>query len=818
MAPGGGGAGAGSGLGAPVGSPPACACGSAAVRRQTQKPGPNVGRWFWCCARPPGSDRCRFFSWDSPAPAASAHPFAKRDITVPRVSVAREERPWAPPSAAAGGDDAFEEALLAMELPGSAAAVAPGSRAGELDRFAYGAGANAQAQAERVAGARERDATWWEEASKRQKVERAEEAASRAAVAAAASAKPVRVALAVCGANEIGARFALHGGASEACRRVGGRWERDEHMWVVPLDKHDALVQALAALPGATVDVDPVPQGTLRAMEAAMERGGIGRASGTGSSAGTGADAAREGERAYRIPRWQELYPFQQEGVRFGVSREGRCMIADEMGLGKTVQGIALALQYRVEDWPCLVICPSSLRFNWKAMFEAWAGDVEVDVTVLMSTKASEVPALAAAGAAARRRAVVVATYDMLSRGEQVLRALLAAGFNCVVLDESHCIKNASSNRTRGALQLLAQSRRRVLLSGTPALSRPIELFTQLKAVAPEVFRSEVEFGERYCGGGTRNAWSGALQYSGASNLKELSVLLERTVMVRRKKKDVLKELPDKTRTRVTLPPPAQGALRSLAKVRADMDKASAAASACAARGDTAGAARYDAERQGYFGALYTQSALAKADGVVDYVKTLLEADPDSKLIVFAHHKPLMDTLERAGKDAKAAPVRIDGNTGPQDRHALVARFQDEPSVRLAVLSITAAGVGLTLTAASVVVFAELYYNPSSLIQAEDRAHRIGQRNVVSVRYLISPGTIDEMMWRMVERKLRNIGMAVDGALGELGARSGRVAAKPAKADSDEWWVEGTEALAPTGAERHSGFLVGAAKDAPSSP
>jgi len=120
------------------------------------------------------------------------------------------------------------------------------------------------------------------------------------------------------------------------------------------------------------------------------------------------------------------------------------------------------------------------------------------------------------------------------------------------------------------------------------------------------------------------------------------------------------------------------------------------------------------------------------------------------------------------------------------------------------------------------VVFAELYYNPSSLIQAEDRAHRIGQRSAVSVRYLISPGTIDEMMWRMVERKLRNVGMAVDGADTKLGAKN---AAKPqdkpkeqpmeTKKGADEWWVEG---FSPTD-ENHSGFQVGqGSKSTPLAP
>lgn len=131
----------------------------------------------------------------------------------------------------------------------------------------------------------------------------------------------------------------------------------------------------------------------------------------------------------------------------------------------------------------------------------------------------------------------------------------------------------------------------------------------------------------------------------------------------------------------------------------------------------------------------YRLSGAAKLDGVVEYILSLLENDV--KLLIFAHHRAILDRIEADLNAKKFKLIRIDGEVDMADRQARVDIFQNNKDVVAALLSISAAGVGLTLTASSTVVFAELHWTPGMLIQAEDRAHRIGQKNCVNCHYLI---------------------------------------------------------------------------------
>eukprot|EP00475_Leptophrys_vorax_P008258 TRINITY_DN15314_c0_g1_i2.p1 TRINITY_DN15314_c0_g1~~TRINITY_DN15314_c0_g1_i2.p1 ORF type:complete len:319 (+),score=39.81 TRINITY_DN15314_c0_g1_i2:73-957(+) len=158
---------------------------------------------------------------------------------------------------------------------------------------------------------------------------------------------------------------------------------------------------------------------------------------------------------------------------------------------------------------------------------------------------------------------------------------------------------------------------------------------------------------------------------------------------------------------------------------------------------------------------LYAESAAAKVDAVKDYLGTVLEAD--CKFLVFAHHMSMMDGLEEFFKKERVGFIRIDGKTATEHRQQLVNSFQTHESVKVALLAIHAAGVGLTLTAGSTVVFTEMAWNPGDLVQAEDRAHRIGQENSVNIYYLHAPETVDDLIWSVVQHKLENLGQVMDG-------------------------------------------------------
>jgi Helicase conserved C-terminal domain len=169
---------------------------------------------------------------------------------------------------------------------------------------------------------------------------------------------------------------------------------------------------------------------------------------------------------------------------------------------------------------------------------------------------------------------------------------------------------------------------------------------------------------------------------------------------------------------------------------------------------------------------LYRVSGLAKVAGVWKYVRQALNQSGTRKLILFAHHREVLDALQQRLRADRVQFVRIDGETPSKRRAELCARFQSPQAVacRVALLSITAAGTGITLHAASLVVFAELYWTPGILNQAEDRAHRIGQRQDVDVHYLLARSTIDDLIWPIITSKLRVVGQALDGQSGSLAA------------------------------------------------
>lgn len=158
---------------------------------------------------------------------------------------------------------------------------------------------------------------------------------------------------------------------------------------------------------------------------------------------------------------------------------------------------------------------------------------------------------------------------------------------------------------------------------------------------------------------------------------------------------------------------------------------------------------------------IYTDSAEAKIPAVLDYLGTIVEAG--CKFLIFAHHQPMICAIHQYLLKKKVGCIRIDGGTPAASRQALVTDFQEKSNIMAAVLSIKAGGFGLTLTAASTVIFAELSWTPGDLIQAEDRAHRIGQVSSVNIYYLLANDTVDDIIWDVVQSKLENLGQMLDG-------------------------------------------------------
>lgn len=427
----------------------------------------------------------------------------------------------------------------------------------------------------------------------------------------------------------------------------------------------------------------------------------------------------------------EKLMPFQKEGLAFGIQKDGRLLLGDEMGLGKSLQALLIA-RYFQADWPLLIIIPASLRYSWRDQVNRWFPEVEVQV--LIKSKETYLP----------KAQVYIVPYSLFCspRAGHLRQSPSLSNFGTVIVDESHYCKEGKSQRTKFVTELCVRARRVILLSGTPMLNSAKELYTQLCMVHPQCFKSKYTFLERYCVKETNRF--GTL-FKGSRNVKELFAFLKHSCMIRRLKRDVLPELPEKIRERIELTTLDQKKYKEIKALMTEAHlelKRSLNASSPSASQNT-----------GIMPRVFQLTAEAKLDGVKEYVDVLLEAG--TKFLLFAHHHVMLDSLQKHLEvhGGNRAFVRIDGKTSIQEKADRVRNFQLDSNVRVALLSMTACGTGLTLTAASCVVFAELYWVPAQLLQCEDRIHRIGQgHSCVNIHYLIGRGTLDDAIYRFSSR------------------------------------------------------------------
>ncbi|XP_032683947.1 SWI/SNF-related matrix-associated actin-dependent regulator of chromatin subfamily A-like protein 1 [Odontomachus brunneus] len=429
------------------------------------------------------------------------------------------------------------------------------------------------------------------------------------------------------------------------------------------------------------------------------------------------------------------LMPFQQEGICYGISKSGRCMIADDMGLGKTIQALGIAYYYKA-SWPLLIVVPSSVRFQWsEAIYE-----------FLPSIPAQYIHHFANTKDYIGDEKITIISYDLLNRAIDIVEKHI---YGFVILDESHVLKSNKTARFQAAQRICAQARHVMLLTGTPALSRPIELYSQISLIIPRFMKYE-EYGIRYCAARkTAFGWD----FTGSSNMQELQLLLKMTCMIRRLKADVLNQLPSKIRQVIILDPVLIKAGTKQMKEKLEQMQKKAA-----------GLDRHHALLQ-----YYNESSDARLKAVCEYIKNLFENK--RKCLLYAHHQNVLDAICDVAESMKIRYIRIDGKTSSEHRKYQVDKFQERDDYLAAVLSITAANAGITLTAAHLVVFAELFWNPGILCQAEDRVHRIGQNDNVIIQYLVARDTADDYIWPLIKKKmnvLNAVGLDQDFSINDV--------------------------------------------------
>lgn len=458
-----------------------------------------------------------------------------------------------------------------------------------------------------------------------------------------------------------------------------------------------------------------------------------------------------------------------------------------------------------LDAYPAVIVVPATLKRNWQREFNKAVPDRSV--LIVDGVTPQDLSGVD----------VVVVNYDILGAHVDALKQLNPGG---VVFDESHYVKNPQSKRTKAAFALtegLSDEKLVLALSGTPVTNKTREFITQFQLIGRfnDLVRNEKEFLFKFCGPtqeqgyGYRTFW----KFDGASNTEELQRMMRegsgetwvdsegrqrRKVgwYIRRHKKDVLKDLPEKTQqaTFVDLP---DEAMKKYKKVEEDVatyvankliEQLRKEKGNQAKAEDVIAALSPDSKKYRDMGftsqeeyLAWTRAKLRAIDGnsltelttlrklaaelklpvVKEWVGAFQQAT-DRKLIVFAHHKSVVDDLAETFEAPK-----ISGSVKLQDRQEAVDRFQTDPNCKVIICNLQAASEGITLTAASDVLFAEQAWTPATMLQAEARAHRIGQTEQVTAHYLLAENTVDEHMYRMLEKKRRLVESATEGSIGE---------------------------------------------------
>jgi len=455
------------------------------------------------------------------------------------------------------------------------------------------------------------------------------------------------------------------------------------------------------------------------------------------------------------------LYPYQKEGVAFIDRNNGKALIADEMGLGKTLQAITYCSLYPQEK-KILVICPASLKLNWAAEFRKWIN--RTDSEVIGGTK----PYMLSTN-------IIIINYDIINYWQSVLKKY---EFDIVILDESHLIKNNAAKRTKAVKAVCKFIPKKIALTGTPIESKPAEIYNSVHLINPTLFPNKWAFLQRYCNPKHNGfGWD----FSGASNIEELHNILTKSVMIRRKKKDVLTDLPDKVYSSIPLVIDNKKAYTEAEhnfinylkkgireKVERQIKEATNETNLQLIKIDEKELRKVQEKKTEnvtilqQIEELKQLAARGKLKSIIRWIEDFLEVN--DKLVLFTTHRFMIDALEA---NFSNIAVKIDGSVANSERHKAVERFQKDRKIKLFLGNIKAAGVGLTLTASSNVAICEFPWTPGELNQAIDRVHRIGQKNTVNVHYLIAVDTIDEKILNLLSKKQHVVDAVIDGKVTE---------------------------------------------------
>lgn len=425
--------------------------------------------------------------------------------------------------------------------------------------------------------------------------------------------------------------------------------------------------------------------------------------------------------------------PHQVDAIKKLLSND-KFILADEMGLGKTTSAIISAIEGGAEK--ILIVCPASLKLNWEIEISNYDS---LDNISVVNGNNFEV------------KKWTIVNYDILKNFHHLPRRGVNTEdlpvspidyhkFDLVIADEAHYLKNSQSNRTKIFNDFAFKIPKRWLLTGTPITNKPIDFYNLLHLCESPVADNWVGYVKRYCAGKQFNRKGTNKKYwvcSGSSNLEELNEFSSDVIF--RRTKDQSVDLPQKTIKPVYLPLEFSKSYNAYMKEYKDWQEE----------------AKLTGEKPNVTEHL---TKLIKVRQLLSYDKIQTTIDMAEEMIENGHKVIIFSCFTNTIKEFEAhfgnKCVTIDGSVSGIKRQDAVDRFQNNEKTKVFLGNIVAAGVGLTLTEGSVVIFNDLDWTPANHMQAEDRAHRIGQENKVHIIYPLFRDTLDMIMYKTLQTKM----------------------------------------------------------------
>ncbi len=430
-----------------------------------------------------------------------------------------------------------------------------------------------------------------------------------------------------------------------------------------------------------------------------------------------------------------KLYEFQKIAVEFLMFNNGRGMLAYDVGLGKTL--ISLTFVVNANKKKTLIISPASVKYAWQNEANKWT---KLKSFVINSNKSFDINDY-------QKNDLIILNYDILKKYFDLLNSL---HFDCLILDESSYVKNPKAIRSKLTKKISQNINSVILLTATPILAKPIELYQQLNIIDPDVWNNYYSYAKRYAA-----MWQApwGMDVSGASNIPELKKRINKYIF-RKRKQEVLKELPDKNFIDIPIELNKEikekykllensfiDYLREIKRKNNDEIRKSMQAQALVKLGE-----------------LRQLTSLAKINQAKEIIQNIIDAN--EKIVVFSvYQQPLINLQSIFKKES----VILTGSISINKRQMAIDKFQNDDKIKVFLGGMLSANVGITLTAASNILFIDMDWTPSNMYQAIGRLDRIGQKaNKINIFQLIALNTIDQRVVEILKKKQNLINFLIE--------------------------------------------------------